>query len=114
MVAQAAHRVGEFRVEDQHLRAGVIEDVRDFPRGQSDVERDENGTDAHRPELRFEHLGYVRGQDRHAVAAAHARRQQGRTEPVDAVMELGVGIDPISMDHGRLVGIYEGAAFQER
>ena len=61
VVAQAAHRAGEFRVEDQHLRAGVIEDVRDFSRGQANVERNENRSDAHRPEHRFEHRGYVRG-----------------------------------------------------
>ena len=29
-------------------------------------------------------------------------------------MELGVVVDPVSMDHSRLVGIYEGTALQER
>jgi hypothetical protein len=108
------HRRVQRRVDDQQLRAGVVEDVAHLLGGEPGVDRDEHGARQRHGEVGHEHLGDVGQQVRHPVALADPGTAQRVRHTRDLGGELGVGVPAVAVDDGGLVGEDLGRALQER
>ncbi len=72
----------------------------DRARVEPDVERVENRADARHGVMRLDHGRDVRRHDRHRVARPDTAARQGRAQPPAALLEFGVAVAPLAMDHG--------------
>ena len=78
-------------IEDQRLRAGMIEDVADLARGEASVDRHDRRADVHRAEVRLEHRRDVGQESGDLVALADAGVLQRPCELLRTLVQLGVG-----------------------
>jgi hypothetical protein len=90
--------VGESLVSDEHLRLGVLNDVRDLRAHEVEVDRDEIKAGLERGEVQLENLDAVRQHHRHRVAGLETERAQ----PVD---DLVGRLEQLTRPHLALVGI---------
>jgi len=97
------HEPLELRVDEEEPRARVLEDVGDLVGDESRVDRDEDPAGGRHAEMRLEHRGDVRAEERDPVVLRHPRRPQRRGEAVDALLELLVGVPTAPVDDGRLL-----------
>ena len=114
VAAHGANDVGEFGVEHQDFRAGVVEYVRYLARREAYVDGDENRAEPHRPVMPLQHLRDVGQHEGDAVALADADMPKRRREPRHALVELRVGERRAVVDDRRLVRIHRGATVEER
>ena len=110
---EALQRSDERRVDEQETRARVAEDVADLRRREAHVDRHHHAPGERHPEVRLEHCGRVRAEQRHAVPAREPSRPQGARQPSAAVGQLRVGVPARPVDHRRAVGEDACRAVQE-
>ena len=113
LAVHGADSVSELGVEHEHLRARVVQYVGDLPGGKSDVDGDEDRTQAHGAVVTLEHLGNVGKHEGDAVALAHADLSERTGKAVDTVVEVGIGVGGVVVYDGGLVGIDRRAAVEE-
>ncbi len=89
-LGQVPHRRDGVPTEQQHRRAGVLEQIRQLPGRGPRVERGDDRADLERAVQREEEAVGVRRQHRHAVALLHAEGQQRVGVLVDFPVELPV------------------------
>ena len=103
----------ELRIKDQHFGAGVIEDIGNLPRRETDVDGDKNGADTQRAVVPLQHLRQVGQQEGDAVALRDPGQLERTGQPVHPLAELSVGVGPVLVDDGRFAGMDVGAPLQE-
>jgi hypothetical protein len=103
----------ELAVGDQHLGLAMAQHEGDGLGVQAHVEGVEHRADHRHAEVRFEHGRDVRQHHRHRVATADATAGQGAGQASAA----GIGFAPVTadgaVDHGRVLAIHRGGAFDE-
>ncbi len=88
LLADAGDRVEKVRSGDQHLRAGVVDDVGDLCRRQAPVDGDDDRVELGRAEGDLEVLQAVLGQEGDAILTADAVALQGGSRTVRALVEF--------------------------
>ena len=63
--------------------------------------------------MAFQHCRNVGNEERDAIAAPNASLFEGAGQSADALIELGVCVAGISIDHGRFIGVRTGTPVQE-
>ena len=89
---------GEVALEEDDLRAGVVEDVGDLVGCQADVDRVEHGARLDDAVVRLQQLVGVVGQERHPLARLDAEPEQGVGQAVRSFGVFPVGELPIAVD----------------
>ena len=90
---------GEEGVGEAHPAAGVLEDERQLPRGQAQVERVDHAAAEEAGVVELEELVSVEGHDREAVAPAHAELAgHAVDQPTDPVPVLGEGGGEVAVE----------------
>ena len=105
LVPHRADQFRQFRVDAQHLAAGMVEDVGDFRRRQPGVDGHQDGPGQRHAEVRLQHGRDVGAQEADAVALDHADAVQSGRQPVHPVLQLPVGGARFVVDHGCFVRI---------
>jgi hypothetical protein len=90
-LSQAPDRPVRVATEQQHARAGIVEQVPQFTRCGTRVQRDGDRADLERPVQREQEAVGVGREHRHTIALAHAQREQGVRVPVDVRVQFPVG-----------------------
>ena len=100
-------------VHEHNLHARVVHDVLVIGRHQPVVERHEHSPNLRDRVVAFEEEVAVRAEDADAVALLYAQFEQRVAKLVHAVLELGIRVAPIAIDHSRLIRVKLGGAPQE-
>ena len=80
---------------------------------EADVDGHEHEAGRGHPEVRLQHGRRVGGDDGHAIEVAEAEGAEAGRQPIGPLLERAIGVAPITVDHGRLVGKHVGAPPQE-
>ena len=82
LALDVGERLGEFGIDEQHPRAGVLDDVADLLGDEPEVDRHEHAARTRHAEQRGEQAGRVLADHRHPFAGADAERvEPGRHRP---------------------------------
>ncbi len=100
-------------VDDQGLGPGMLEDVLHLPGSEQPVDRYQDGADLGNGKIDLQEFHRIGKQHRHPVTLVDARLAQGICQTVNPGAELPVGIPPIPVHHGRLIGKGVQGAFQK-
>ena len=95
---QGFHERNEFRVEAEHTRRGVIQNVSQFFGGKADVHGQQDGTDLRHSVVGFQQPMAIEAEVGNAVALLHPQTQEGGGKPVGALVELPIG-EPVLAAH---------------
>ena len=110
---QRLHQRLELGVDEEELRAGVLEDVADLVRAEPRIDGDQHASRGRHAVVRLEHRRNVRAEKCHPVVLVHTGRAQRRGKPIHALLELPVGIAAHAMHDRGLVGEDVGAPREE-
>ena len=90
-------------MEEDDLRGGVVEDVRDLVRREPDVDRVEDGARLDDAVVGLEQVVGVEGDERHPVAGLDAELDERVGQPVRPIAECAVGELLVPVDDTDLV-----------
>jgi hypothetical protein len=113
LAAQAFHLGGELRFEDQHRRGAVVEDLAEFLRRQSPIQRNRDEACPFRGADRFEIFQAVLRQHGEPCLALQAARRERIGEPAHAGGKLGKSDAPVLEDDGGLSRKIAGGALDD-
>ena len=97
--------LGEFEIDDEDFRLGMIEHEGDRCRIEPRVERVQHAARHGYAMMGFEHRRCVGEQDRDGVAAADPLVRQRRGQPARPRVELGIGDAALAVDDGDDIGM---------
>ncbi len=106
-------QVLQLRVGEDHLRPGMLDDVRHLVLAQPGVYGDEHEPGRRYAEVRLQHRRRVRAEEGHAVALLEPRVAQPRGEAVHALLQLPVRVAPVAVDDRLLLREHVRAAPQK-
>ena len=97
-----APRLFEERMDDEHARAGILEEIRDFGRGSEHVDGNDRRAGVEDAEVGDRELGHVRHEERDLVAGLDAPLAKARRDTAGRAIELAVGHRALTgADHDR-------------
>ena len=108
------HQHGEFAIDDQHLRFGMVELERDDGGVEPRIDGVEHRAGHRHAVVAFEHGGRVGEHGGDGVAALDAALCQRAGKPACARVEVGVAAMEAAMDDRGAIGENRGGPLQER
>ncbi len=109
-VFDVGQQVLKLGVGEDHLRPGMLDDIRDLIFAEPGVDRHEHEPGGRNTEVRLQHRWNVRAEERYPIPLAQAGILQPGRQTAYPFFKLLVSVAPVAVDHGGPIRVHKCAA----